>query len=478
MLAHGSRQVGSQLMRSVDSPEVTADMVLRMRLLRWTIAFTLLVSFLSGCGRKLPPPSLALVGVSIVDIEVGTLHSDMAILVTGERITGVMPTREAEIPEVARILDGNGLFVIPGLWDMHVHALADQEMADAFLPLFVVNGITGIRDMGGDLEVLSAVRAAEQRGNTILPRIVAAGPILDGPEPVHPSESIAVTTPEDAIQAVDSLAAAGVDFIKVYTLLPREAYFSILQAARRHDLPVAGHIPASVTPEEAAESGQVSIEHLRDELAPFCTRSDETSCTRLLEVFKRFSTYHTPTLAVLQAKTYPGYSPRDEIPELEYVPEKLRSEWTAMRRTHREGRPAEYFRQRRATYREELWLVGLLQQAGIPILAGSDTGNPFIFPGTSLHQELEELVASGLTPRDALATATTTPARFLGVSDSFGSVREGYLADLVVLEANPLEDVRNTRRITAVVTRGTLLTRRDIDERLQRLRSASPSAVP
>ena len=149
-----------------------------------------------------------------------------------------------------------------------------------------------------------------------------------------------------------------------------------------------------------------------------------------------------------------------------------------MRRTHREGRPDEYFRQRRATYREELWLVGLLQQAGIPILAGSDTGNPFIFPGTSLHQELEELVASGLTPRDALATATTTPARFLGVSDSLGSVREGYLADLVVLEANPLEDVRNTRRIAAVVTRGTLLTRRDIDERLQRLRSASPSAVP
>ena len=436
------------------------------------------VSFLSGCEREVSSPSLALVGVTIVDIEDGTLRSDMAILVTGERITSVLSTREAEIPETIETFDGNGLFVIPGLWDMHVHALWDQEIADAFLPLFVVNGITGIRDMGGALEVLSKVRAAEQSGEVVLPRIVAAGPILDGPEPVHPSVSIAVSTPKDAIQAVDSLAAAGVDFIKVYTLLPREAYFAILQAARRYDLPVAGHVPASVTPEEAAESGQVSIEHLRDELAPFCTRSDETSCTPLLEAFKRFGTYHTPTLVVLQAKTYPGYSPRDDIQELEYVPEKLRSEWAAMRRAHREGRPAEYFRQRRATYREELWLVGLLQQAGIPILAGSDTGNPFIFPGTSLHQELEELVASGLTPRDALATATTTPARFLGVSDSLGSVREGYLADLVVLEANPLEDVRNTRRITAVVTRGTLLTRRDIDERLQRLRSASPSAVP
>ena len=182
-------------------------------------------------------------------------------------------------------------------------------------------------------------------------------------------------------------------------------------------------------------------------------------------------------MVVLQAKTYPGYSPRPDIPELEYVPEKLRSEWTAMRRAHREGRPDEYFRQRRATYGEELWLVGLLQQAGIPILAGSDTGNPFIFPGTSLHKELEELVASGLTPRDALAAATTTPARFLGVSDSFGFVRAGYQADLIVLKQNPLDDIRNTRRIVAVVTRGTLLTREDLDERLERLRTASPSAT-
>lgn len=357
-----------------------ADPDVAMRVLR-VAAAALFALVLTGAG--VPPlraTDLAVVDVTLVDAEQGDLRPATTVLISGDRIAAVGPSGKIPLAEATRVIDGRGLFVIPGLWDMHVHSLWDREVADAFLPLFVVNGVTGIRDMGGRLEVLAAVREGATRWRTLYPRIVAAGPILDGPTPVDPSVSMAIGTVEEAERAIRRLAAAEVDLLKVYTLLPRDAYLAILKAAGPLGLPVVGHVPAEVTPAEAAALGQASIEHLRDEIEPYCGNPASASCEALFETFRRFDTHQVPTLAVLQAKTRPGYLAAAPPPELALLPEGLRAEWGALAATHRESHDAEYFERRRQTFLGELRLVGALRQHGVPILAGSDTGNPYILP--------------------------------------------------------------------------------------------------
>jgi imidazolonepropionase-like amidohydrolase len=336
---------------------------------------------------------------------------------------------------------------------MHVHALWDSAVAEAFLPEFVRAGVTGVRDMGGRLEVLTRTRSMVESYDRNWPRVVAAGPVLDGPEPVDPSISIAVGTPQEARRAVDDLAADGVDFIKVYTLLPRDAYFAAVERARALGLPVVGHVPAGVSVREAVVAGQIGIEHLRDELEPFCHQLDPNDCRELLQLFRASSVVNTPTLAVLEAKSIPGYRPEGASEAGPEVPDVVMEFWNGSAISHR-GRGEEYFVNRRAVFAEEMALVGELRRAGATILAGSDAGNPFVYPGGGLHRELELLVEAGLSAREALFSATIEPVRFLGLVDSVGGVRPGLSADLVLLDRNPLEDISNVRTVTVVVLRG------------------------
>ncbi|MEN8374570.1 MAG: amidohydrolase family protein [Gemmatimonadota bacterium] len=427
---------------------------------------------LAACADASPAPDLALVGVDVIDVETASVAHDMTVLIGGDRILRVERAGESGFSETTRVLDGAGLYVIPGLWDMHTHALWRPDVADAFLPLFVAHGITGIRDMGGTMEELHRLRTAEASPDPFRPRVVASGPVLDGPQPIDPSISLAVETPEEAARAVDELAAAGADFVKVYTMLPREAYFAVLEAAAARGLPVAGHVPGEVTPIEAAQAGQVSIEHLRDEIdPPLCEPAEPGDCDPVIGAFGAAGTYQTPTLVVLRAKSVRGYvEDADAPPDLALLPDVVTREWEALAGMQRE-RPADYFAWRGGVFRDEVRLVGRLHDAGVPLLAGSDTGNPFIVPGASLHDELAWLVEAGLTPAAALATATTVPARFLGAADSLGAVRAGYAADLVLLEASPLEHISATRRVRAVVRAGELLTREDLDAAIEALRA-------
>jgi imidazolonepropionase-like amidohydrolase len=443
--------------------------------------FGLLLICLVSCakasfGQSDLPPALALINVIVIDVVAGAARPDMTVLILGNRISSVMPTGQTPKDQNLLVVDARDKFLIPGLWDMHVHALWDKKVAENFLPLFVANGVTGVRDMGGKMDLLRWFRKQYEAGSIVAPRVIAAGPILDGPLPVHPDVSVAVRNEEEARKAVQSLARNGVDFVKVYTMLPREAYLAIVDEAAKLGLPVAGHVPASVSAIEAASLGQRSMEHLRDEIEPFCTRRESAKCQDLLNTFRRQSSWQTPTLTLLRAKSIVDKPDLPADPRLAYVIKMVRDEWGNLRAKKLEQNGLSYFLEKQARLEDELWLVGEMQRADVPLLAGTDTGVLYSLPGFSLHDELELMVDVGLTPVEALRTATINAAEYLDATDDFGRIEQGKVADLVLLRENPLQHIGNTRSIEAVVCNGELLDRRALDRILAAAKAlASPT---
>ncbi len=432
---------------------------------------------LTGCvGVRLQLPSdeqapVVIRDVTVVDVVSGKLRPHSHVIFVGSRITEVGPVAGTTVPPGARVIEGAGRFLIPGLWDMHSHSLWSPEAMRSFLPLYVAQGVTGIRDMGGRLDLLSDYRAAMRQGDVAWPRVVAAGMVLDGPDPVQADISIAVSDAPSAIAAVDSLKLAGADFIKVYTLMGREAYFAAVEHARRVGLRVAGHLPAAITPEEAALAGQASIEHLRDELAPLlCTPLKTDDCVRLAALFRERQTWQVPTLVVLRNKAHFDDPSHATDPRLRYLPPGLRTEWLA-ERNGKLGRGSDYLERKRAWHSDEVWLAKTFVGENVPMLAGSDAGVAFSYPGFSLHDELALLVEIGMTPLEALRAATLSPADFLGERASMGTIEAGQAADLVLLRENPLANIGATRKIETVVLRGRVLDRQDLDKLLDSVAS-------
>jgi len=381
----------------------------------------------------------------------------------GPRIAVVASAAGFAVPGGARVVNGRDRFLIPGLWDMHSHSLGSTEAMRTFLPLYGALGVTGIRDMGGHMDVLVAFRASFKQDSPLWPRVVAAGQVLDGPTPGQPDISIGVSDEASAVTAVSSLARAGADFIKVYTLLPRPAYFAVLAEAKRAGLPVAGHVPASVTPEEAALAGQHSIEHLRDEIEPICSpRTAE--CARMAKLFRDRRTWQVPTLVTLRSKAFFDDPALTADPRLRYIPARIREEWLAERQAKMK-RGGAYARVRREKYAGEFRLTQFFIQQKVPLLAGTDAGVAFCYPGFGLHDELELLVQAGMTPLEALRAATLAAAEYLGTSGT-GAIEPGQMADMVLLRSNPLKDIGATRQIDAVVVRGRFLDRRGLDSLL------------
>jgi imidazolonepropionase-like amidohydrolase len=423
---------------------------------------------LTSCAPGQPvtdPMDLFIDDVTIVDVTTGRTHPHSRVAISASRIVGVGSIGDVPAPPRAKRIDGRGLFLIPGLWDMHTHSLWGPEAVRTFLPAYVANGVTGIRDMGGRLDIMRAVRDSIRSGLALVPRIHAAGVILDGPEPVDPSISISISDPAGAIAAVDSLTRAGVDFIKVYTLLPRDAFFAVIAEAARLGLPVAGHIPYEVTAAEAAGAGQRSIEHLNDEMEPFCTPDAPEPCAELFELFRRHGTWQVPTLIALRMKAQADDSAFAADPRMAYIPATLRAAWLR-EREQKLSRGPDYFPGKRKRYQAELWLTGRLRTEKVPMMAGSDAGVAFSYPGFSLHEELGLLAEAGFSNLEALQAATLRPAQFLAATDSLGSIEVGKVADLVLLRANPLEDIRATREIETVVLRGHVIDRAGLDSLL------------
>jgi imidazolonepropionase-like amidohydrolase len=414
-----------------------------------------------GCGNEeAGSRAIVLRDVRIVDARSPTPTGALSVVIEGDRIVAVAPSESLSVPNGARVVDGTGAYLIPGLWDMHTHALWEPFVGDGFLKLFVLNGVTGIRDMGGMLDALATVREYELRGDVLLPRVVAAGPWLNVEE-IDPRAGMAVRTPEEARDAVQSLAEAGVDFVKVYSQLPRDAFLAVLEEAAAHGLPVAGHVPLEVPAIEASELGLRSIEHMQAEIGGYCDL--ESDCDALFEAFRRNATWQTPTLVIRRNRAFVDDPYVVEDPSLRFAPDYLREEWEATRIERAEQDHASV----RARFDQERKLARALVTARLPILVGSDAGDLYCLAGFSLHDELALLVEAGMTEWEVLRAATLGAAEYLELADSLGTVEAGKLADLVLLEANPLDDIRNTRNIRAVIVNGQFLDRETMDALLQ-----------
>lgn len=425
------------------------------------LAFAVAAARTDTTGTIARPP-VAFLNVTVVDVERGVAIPDRVVIVDKGVIQAIAPAAAVKLSSMVRVIEGRGKFLIPGLWDMHVHALWDTTVARNFLAQCVVNGVTGVRDMGGTIPVLQAANQRIADGEWLAPRLVAAGVVLDGPEPVSPEISWPIADAAAARAAVDSLAALGAHFIKVYTLLPRAAYFAAIARAHERGLAVAGHLPFEVSPGEAARAGQRSIEHLRDELGPLCAGLDTAACGRLLDSLCAGPVWQTPTLVVLAGKSRTDSSVfRD--PRFARLPAVVRADWTAQWARRRSDKPA-VLADRRARFAHEHKLVRAMSRRGVPLLAGTDAGVPFAYPGSGLHDELEALVRAGLTPREALAAATLEPARYLNATREYGRIASGLRGDLVLLDANPLADIRNLRKIQGVLLNGYWFDRAALDQ--------------
>jgi imidazolonepropionase-like amidohydrolase len=394
-------------------------------LTRWrTAAVAAVVALAGGCastpGPAERPDLIAITNVTVIDVAAGVGRPGMTVVADHERILSVAPGARA--PSGARRIDGTGRYLIPGLWDMHAH---HQATGVESLPVFVANGVLGTRDMGSDADFILPLRDRVKAGEVLGPRIVAAGPMLDDAPEGYPWR-LTVKTAAEAVAAVAALDARGVDFIKVHDHTPRDAYFAIAAEARRRGLPFAGHVPSAVTIAEAAEAGQVSFEHLANNRVFTHCRPD---CAAAYAQLVAKGVWQTPTIAFYQR--IPGLLSGEAPPESEYASPGLQ------RLLEENARAANLSPEARAMLeaqnRQVLVAIAEMRAAGIGFLAGCDG----LTPGFCTHDEMEWMTRAGLTPAEALRTATLNPATFLGRQDREGLIAPGYSADMVLLEAKP-----------------------------------------
>jgi imidazolonepropionase-like amidohydrolase len=400
----------------------------------------------AAAQQAVAPPPIVIENVTVINVDTGARWPDQTVVVTGNRISAVGVSASVTRPAGARVVDGRGKFLIPGVWDSHVHALFNKF--DVAMPYLAAIGITSVRDMANSFEQLADARRPREDPNFIAPRLaVATGPGLDGvppnfgPLPVPPGVLLVITTPEQGRAIVNTLVKAKVDAIKVRNALTTETYMAIAQEAKRWGIPFDGHLPPDVTLVQASDAGQRVVEHLNG-LADLCAADpsalrqgrgrgagpgqgqspppqpialNRARCEETARHLVRNRTWLTPTIGA----PVPGNNPVRQF---------------------------------------NLQITQIAAQAGVQMLAGTDwPGINFSNGQRNVHQELAGLVEAGLTPQQALRTATVNPATLFNLSDQLGSVEQGKLADLLLLDADPLVDITNTTKIAAVVVDGKLI---------------------
>lgn len=460
--------------------------------------------FLATTAWSQAAPSLAITHVTVINLDGIPSRPDQTVLISGTAITSEGPFSRIKIPKDARVIEGRGKFLIPGLWDMHVHLAgvnADPVWSkQVLLPLLLANGIVGVRDMGGDLNALLAWQREISSGSLLGPTIVASGPWLAAEGKKTP-EQFPVANAEEARAAVRDIKQRGANFIKIISLPSRDAFFAVADEAKKQNIPFAGHLPLEINAGEASDAGMQSIEHLffsgfalsvsskeaelRRQLVEAQEKHDSTTeekitlgvqasydlkkAAALFQTLKKNGTWVTVTLAWLAITAHPENWRADD-PQLAFVPPALAKEW-------RDSISGERVKQRDANMArrtENDWkLTGELHRAGVPILVGSDSLDPFVFPGESLHRELAELVRAGFTPLEALQAATTGALNFLKQGEKGAVIPSESDANLVLLDANPLENISNTRKIAGVIYRGLYLDRAKLDSMLEQAKTAA-----
>ena len=489
-------------------------------------AALLLSSFLVACTSELNdrptsevrevPADLLIEEVTVIDAVHG-LRRGMDVFISGNMISAVLEHNVPSKISARKIVNARGKYLIPGLWDAHVHTTFTPALSEGMVDLFIANGITSIRDTGGQLgSVLAWREMSKHKGG---PTVYIAGPLIDGTPTVYdgkikhyPEISISAATPQQVILAVDDLAAAGVDLIKAYEMLSPAAFRALIVQAAKHGLPVTGHVPLSMTAVEAAQAGLNSMEHMRNlemdcsSRAPelFTQRQrlllhesskpgsnlrseihsaqhfeavrtyDADRCALVLQQLLTHDVWQIPTATLMFASLEPYYVEEQWRKTFDFLPKDVRKAWLAStdryKQSLQEVSPARQQRARVADWKKQM--VKQFVEVGIPIMAGTDTPIFFLTPGFSLHKELQTLVSAGMTPLQVLESATLAPAKYFGIDDKQGVISPNMLADLVLLNSNPLNLIANTSDINSVIRQGELLARGQLDQRLKRAKRA------
>ncbi len=426
--------------------------------------------------------TLSVTHVTLIDVTNGRTQPDTTVTIYGNRITNVAPSTQAK-PVAGQIVNASGQFLIPGLWDMHTHVFFDNTAADGtdlILPLFLANGITGVRDMGSELDAVLHARGEIAAHRLLGPRMIVSGPMLDGPKSEYKA-SIPIATAEDGRKAVDMLQSHGVDFIKTQSGIPREAYFAIADESKKKGIEFEGHVPDSIRAAEAVAAGQRTFEHLigifeasspdedkyltgQKSPGAFLATFDSKREAAIIQLLSKNHIWQCPTLFWERGQWLVDAIDYSKDPDLALAAHTWVTKlWPASQKSILKSLDKDPLPVREKFVDHELDIVRKLNAAHVPFLAGTDTpAGVDVIPGISLHLELQRFVAAGFTPLEALQTATLNPAKFYNKLADYGPIQKGRIADLVLLEANPIEDIGNSRKISGVIADGRYLSQPDL----------------
>jgi len=439
------------------------------------VILLLIMPFISFCctGKH----DIVISNVSIVDVKTGKILNNRTVAIDSNRISAIYDNEI--VGSVSTIvIDGQGKYLIPGLWDMHAHYKWSHVDLD---PLLIANGITGIRDMWGDMPAFVEIPKKTEQEGFVSPDVYQSGDLLDGNPPSFPAGCVVVATPSEAVDAVKNQIDKKVDFIKVYSSLSEECFMAIAMEARKKNITFAGHIPNRVSIYKAIEAGMASSEHLYGFLNA-CSSAD-TSNEALVGTFsdKKFdsicsvlamsSMWLCPTLTVNRAMSYLNDTIFTSDYRKSYLPEYVLEIWNQKMSPYTKSQIDNFANSSRVRYLFELSLIGKMNEKGVKFLAGTDFPNPYVFPGFSVHDELSLMVKGGMPTLDALRSATINAAIFMNKKTDFGSVEAGKLASLVLLNKNPLENIENTKTIETVIVRGKVYNRKALDLMLEQAKS-------
>jgi imidazolonepropionase-like amidohydrolase len=431
----------------------------------------------------------AIINVTVVDVERGRAVPGQTVLVVGEQIDQIGSKGEVIVPQGASIIDGSKLYLMPGLVDAHVHYFD----APTFGRLMIANGVLLVRDMGMPNEYILGLREELNRGETLGPEIVTTGAILDGAPPLIPTISLGVQTPEEGREAVRQQAEAGVDMIKVYSSLDKEVFLAILDEAGKSGLKVVGHVPDTIYIEDAAQAGLRSIEHwngfekavamMLGEPVTFTfagigagfdylLRLDEVEPGKLQDFYQRLRLSEVTLVpTVITFKDFPDVDALDlqSFPNGEYIPQSMFGMWKSLWAGQTKF-PAQFWQN---------WaqMVKEMNQAGNPLMVGTDLMVPGILPGFSVHEEMAIWQEAGIPPAEVLRSTTSVPAQFMGLGDRLGSIGVEKTASMVLVRGNPLEDVQNAQQIESVFLRGKYFSRKDLDRLLEEAKEIAQQPV-
>lgn len=448
---------------------------------------------------------LAITRANVVDVRQGVILAGRTVLIRGDRIESVVASDRASVPSGVPTVDASGGYLIPGLWDMHGHLRGNGTppwlTTDWLMPLILAHGVTGVRDMasGCDGEAQGPVcldqmirwQTQIEEGTLVGPRIVALSSFqINPPWDYDLSE-------EEARAVVQALAGMGVPNLKIYDRLPPEALGWITDQAAALGLAVWGHVPLRMTSAAASEAGLRSIEHARDFLfdcfpgtadfrrtatsstAPVAImrrmvdEHDPAACRAIFAELVRNGTWYVPTHVTRRREAFAGDPAFRDDPRVRYMIPAIQQDFVRHMDRIVAADSAAGGRTFADFYRKGLEITGEAHRAGVRILVGSDAPDPYVFPGSAIHDELGELVAAGMSPAEALRAATWNGAEFLGLGDEHGTIEPGRRADLVLLERNPLDDIENVRGIRAVWLGGRYIDRAGLDRLLDGAEAAS-----